>query len=61
MTAVVAERYFSPQEIATILKVSDETVRRFIRRGALPAIRIGPGGDYRVTEEALAEFLVPTR
>ena len=44
-------------EVAQRLKVHPETVRRWIRAGALRAIPLGPRAGYRVTEGNLQEFL----
>lgn len=35
------EEYLTTQEVATLLKVKEITVRRWILRGWLPAIRFG--------------------
>jgi excisionase family DNA binding protein len=52
---MVEETYFTPQEIATKLKVSDASILRWIREGQMQATRL-PGG-WRITETALNEFL----
>jgi excisionase family DNA binding protein len=52
---MVGETYFTPQEIATKLKVSDASILRWIREGQMQATRL-PGG-WRVTETAFNEFL----
>ena len=46
---------YTIQQVMDILKVSDETVYRYIRLGKLEAIRME--GLWRVSEEALVEFL----
>jgi len=46
---------YTIQELMVKLKVSNETIYRWIKAGKLKAIRIG--GLLRVTEESLAEFL----
>ncbi len=43
------------QQILERLQVSDETVYRYIKSGSLKAVRVG--GLWRVTEDALNEFL----
>lgn len=43
--------------VARRLGVCDETVRRLIRDGHLPAYRLRPRGSYRVTRQALARYL----
>ena len=39
--------YFSPADVAIILQVSLQTVRRWIKEGKLPATKIG-GADSRI-------------
>lgn len=46
---------YTVDEVAAILKVSSQSVRRYIRSGALAAVRFGRG--YRVSEVAIDEFL----
>lgn len=48
------DKYFSTTEIATLFKVKEITVRRWINRGWLPAIKIGK--IYRVKEQDLKKF-----
>lgn len=47
--------FLTPVEVAARLRVTDDTVRNWIRRGQLKATRAGK--QYRVTEEDLREFL----
>ncbi|MFN8474897.1 MAG: helix-turn-helix domain-containing protein [Anaerolineae bacterium] len=47
--------YLTPKEIAQLLKLHEETIRRYLRSGELPAIKLG--GVYRVKREDLEEFL----
>jgi excisionase family DNA binding protein len=56
----VVETWYTPQEMASLFKCSDETIRRWIVSGKIEAIRLGPTGDYRISEGAVREFLVPT-
>lgn len=52
------ERYLTVHEVATRVRVSEETVRRWLRSGRLHGIM--PGGTkagYRVRETELARFL----
>ena len=52
------ERWFLVEEVADRLRVSIETVRRWIRSGALPAFDVGgPRGGYRIRESDLTEFI----
>ncbi len=47
--------YLKLPEVARRLDVSEKTARRMVKSGSLPAVFIG--GAYRISEEALAEFL----
>jgi excisionase family DNA binding protein len=46
------------REVAGVLGCSSATVRRLIRSGRLPALRLGepPHGRFRVSREDLADF-----
>jgi len=46
---------YTIQQIMSKIQMSDETIYRYIRRGKLKAIRVG--GRWRVSREALDEFL----
>ena len=48
---------FTIEEVAEKLKVHPMTIRRYIWRGVLPAIKLGKGRVWRITEEDLNEFL----
>ena len=54
------KQYLHVKEAAAELDVHPSTIRRHIHAGELEAVRLGHGGRYRVSREALAEFLVPT-
>ena len=47
--------HFTPREIAALLRVNESTVKRWIDRGMLPAIKTA-GGHRRITQEDLAAF-----
>lgn len=49
------ERYQTVREVAELLKVSEATVRRWIRDGELRAIDIGKG--WRIGADDLGAFL----
>ena len=49
------ETYLTVQEIAKRLKVGEQTVRRWIKKGILPAIDIL--GVYRISEADFQEFI----
>ncbi len=53
------QRLLSPIEVAELLSVSPATVRRLIRGGELPAVRVG--GQHRVSPDALAGYTRETR
>ncbi|GEM_PF-2462215 len=50
------EKYLKVNEVAGILHVRIETVRRYIQQGAIVAL-ILPGGDYRISENELNKLL----
>lgn len=50
-------RFCTPKEVATWLKVSERTVRRWIEEGKLPARRFGR--QLRIPAEALERFGEP--
>ena len=50
------EKYLKVNEVAKILDVRIETVRRYIQQGAIVAL-ILPGGDYRIAESGLNKLL----
>lgn len=47
--------FLTVEEVASRLRVSTFTVRRWLRDGALQGVRIG--GRWRVSEESLARFI----
>jgi hypothetical protein len=58
-----ADRYLEVAAVAKRLKKCPETIRRYIRRGLLPATRLpgtGRGGNYLIAESALQPFLHTT-
>jgi putative molybdopterin biosynthesis protein len=46
---------YTVEEVASILKISEQTVRNLIKRGELKAIRVG--GQFRITQEELNRYL----
>lgn len=46
-------------QVAKRLDVSDETVRRWVKKGQIPHIKL-PSGHTRFREEDIAELLRPT-
>lgn len=52
------QRFLTTQEVAEILGVRVETVRNYIKRGKLPAVKWGRG--YRIAQRDLEEFVTST-
>lgn len=48
-------KVYTLQELTGILKVTQRTLYRYIKAGQLKTIKLGR--EYRVTEEALKDFL----
>lgn len=49
---------YTPQETISILKISDSSFRRLIRKGILNAAKVG--GQYRVLGREILRILNPT-
>ncbi len=45
------------REVAEAVKVSETTIRRWVRDGSLAAYKVGKRGQLRVKEEDLEAFL----
>jgi len=45
------------RDVASLLSVDINTVRRWTNRGILKAYRVGPRGDRRFLQEDIAHFL----
>jgi excisionase family DNA binding protein len=54
---VEAHEVYTPQETITLLKISDSTFRRLIRKGVLRAAKIG--GQYRILGKHILQLLNP--
>lgn len=52
-----ANTYLSLPGVARRLSVSESSVRRWIKSGDLPAKRVGPGGRYRISSDAVSLLL----
>lgn len=48
-------RVYTTEEALEVLKVTKRTLYRYIKAGQIKAIRLGR--EYRITEEALRDFL----
>lgn len=58
MTDQNEEQWLTVADVAERLRVSQETVRRWIRDGRLPVLDLGgPKVGYRIKESALATFV----
>ena len=53
------ENIYTVQEVAEWLKVTDQSVRRWIKVGTLPAAKIGH--DWRVHESDVVKFIEERR
>ena len=51
------KRIYTPQETINLLKISDSTLRRLIKRGMLRASKIG--GQYRVLGREILRLVDP--
>lgn len=54
MTAEI-ERYYRTAELAELLSVCDETIRRLAARGELPSVRVG--SERRYPESGVVNYL----
>ena len=52
----MTEELLTVEEVARILKVRRETIRRYIKNGYLKAVTL-PGGDYRLRESDIQKML----
>lgn len=48
---------YTPDEAASILKLSTHTVRRLLREGKLPGIKVGAGQLWRIRKDQLESSL----
>jgi excisionase family DNA binding protein len=51
-------KFFTVEEVADYLKVSAQTVKRYITSGKLSAVQIEKGGAYRINYSELMKFIV---
>ena len=57
-TAVQQRKLLTVHETAELLRVSDQTVRRLIARGTLPALQLdGKGSSLRIDPRELSAWL----
>ncbi len=55
----VMEKYLTVEEVSQELRVAPETVQRYIKRGDLPALKVG--GVYRILAADYEEFKATRR
>ncbi len=53
----MAERYYTPEEVAEMYRLNSSTIRRWIRAGQLAALQ--PGRDYRIPESEVVRLGQP--
>jgi excisionase family DNA binding protein len=54
---VIDERWFTVEDVAERLKVTEETVRRWLRSGDLAGRNFGGRTGYRIREADINDFL----
>jgi len=52
----MADKYYTPEQVAALLQVNQITVRRWLRSGKLKGSRLG-ARLWRVSQKQLDEFL----
>ncbi len=57
MAPLAAQRFLSLPDVAEILSISVAQVYALVRRGDLPAIKIGGRGQWRVETTALEAYI----
>ncbi len=56
--AVRGNAMLTARDVANLLSVDINTVRRWTNKGILKAYRLGPRGDRRFRQEDIARFIV---
>lgn len=51
------QQWLTVQEVAELLRVHPETILRHIRQRKLKAIKLGARAGYRISQEALREYI----
>jgi excisionase family DNA binding protein len=49
------EKFYTVSEVAVMLRITVQTIRRMIKEGELPAFRIR--GEWRIRQSAIDEFI----
>lgn len=55
--AMKKDELLTPDEVAKILKVHSETVRRWLREGTLSGIKLGKSLRWRIKREELDRYI----
>ena len=55
--SVRSVKLLTVQEVADLMKVSEKTVRRLIKRGDIAAYKLGDRGQLRVKERDLEQYV----
>ena len=53
----MSQRFLTLADVAEILNISAPQTYALVRRGELPAIKIGGRGQWRVEQQALEEYI----
>ena len=53
----MAEKLFTPEEVADMVSVSPATVRAWLRDGLLKGVKLGGKKIWRIKEKDLQEFI----
>lgn len=59
-TATATDRLLTVREAAAELRLTPDSVYRFIQQGRLRAVRVGDNGPLRIEPTAIADLLQPT-
>jgi excisionase family DNA binding protein len=51
------DEWLTVKDVAALLKVSEETVRRWVREGELPALALGRKAGFRIRPADLEVFI----
>lgn len=59
MYTMTSEEYLTTKEVAAMLRVSDQTIRSYVKRGMIPAIKFGTSrrSTVRIPKSGLDQFL----
>lgn len=59
MNYILDKKSYSVKEIAEMLGLHHQTIRRYLYKGLIKGFKLNPTakGEYRIYQESLAEFL----